>query len=370
MKPVRGGTVTGAVHPATGEVAMRWFRTITLFTLALLTWASCSDDPSSPGPPDDGSPGPPADGLSPVILTDPHAALGPAALALPNLGAGEVTYVSLRPGSLASAAIVIIRNLSDDGDPVAVPVVSGGFDPVAVLAGEGDVLELEFRHQNGNILFRKSGTVPVRSPPVIVRTSPPPGRTDVALAIRPLIVFSEPVDPASLDGEVRLLQAGTEVAGEAAVHPAEPWVVQFTPATALQAGTEYHLEAGAGVVDADGDTLPEAYAIEFTTIAGGPPPPPPPPPTAFLWGMVVDESGTCIVDATATVVAGQRLGQSINQITPCNVWSYYGGFLFVGLTPGIEMTLRVAAPGYAPEERIITPWLGPQTAVIFAPSRN
>ncbi len=350
---------------------MRRFPHLILLGPAALAWLACSNDPASPGPPDDG--------LSPVILTDPHSpGLAPAAPTVPTFGAGDVTYVSLRPGSLPGAAIVIIQNLSDGGDPVTVPVVSGGFDPVAVLAGEGDSLELEFRDQGGNVLVRKSGTVPVRRPPVIVRTSPPPGRTDVALAVRPLIVFSEPVDPASLDGEVRLLQAGVEVPGDAAVLPAEPWVVQFTPATALEPGTEYQLEAGAGVVDADGDPLPEASAILFTTLAGEPPPGPapgePPPGPApsltFLWGMVVDGSGACIVDATVTVVRGQRLGQSIQQTTPCNAWGYDGGFFFEGLTPGIEMTLRVAAPGYVQEEWTVTPSLGPQMAVIFGPSRN
>jgi len=88
----------------------------------------------------------------------------------------------------------------------------------------------------------------------------------------------------------------------------------------------------------------------------------------WLWGMVVDEAGVCIVGATATVVRGQGLGQSIKQTTPCDAWAYDGGFVFKDLTPGVEMTLRVAAFGYAAEERTVVPSLGPQMAVIFAPS--
>ena len=90
---------------------------------------------------------------------------------------------------------------------------------------------------------------------------------------------------------------------------------------------------------------------------------------AWLWGMVVDESGVCIPGATATVVRGQGLGQSIKQTTPCNAWAYDGGFVFKDLTPGVEMTLRVSAGGYAVEEKTVLPSSGPQMAVVFAPSR-
>jgi len=102
-----------------------------------------------------------------------------------------------------------------------------------------------------------------------------------------------------------------------------------------------------------------------------------PPPTVrpggsltWLWGMVVDETGVCIVGATASVVHGQGLGQSVEQATPCDAWAYDGGFVFKDLTPGVEMTLRVSAPGFIVQERTVVPSLGPQTAVLFAPSRS
>jgi hypothetical protein len=71
-----------------------------------------------------------------------------------------------------------------------------------------------------------------------------------------------------------------------------------------------------------------------------------PPPdrsgsSTWLWGMVVAESGVCIDGATATVVRGQGLGQSITQTTPCDAWAYDGGFVFKDLIPGVEMTIRV-----------------------------
>ena len=90
---------------------------------------------------------------------------------------------------------------------------------------------------------------------------------------------------------------------------------------------------------------------------------------AMLFGMVVNESGGCIVGATVEVVRGQGLGQSITQTTPCDAWGYSGGFIFSNLTPGVEMTLRAAASGYASPEMTVVPSTGPQTAVLFSPSR-
>ena len=87
-----------------------------------------------------------------------------------------------------------------------------------------------------------------------------------------------------------------------------------------------------------------------------------------LWGMVVAESGVCIVGATVTVVKGQGLGQAITQTTPCDAWGYGNGFVFRNLTAGVEMTLRSSAMGYAPEEKTVVPHGGAQTAVILAPS--
>jgi hypothetical protein len=98
-----------------------------------------------------------------------------------------------------------------------------------------------------------------------------------------------------------------------------------------------------------------------------------PAPTASsltsLWVMVVEETGMCIVGASVQVVRGQGLGQSITQTTPCDAWAYDGGVVFRDLTPGVELTLRSSASGYIALERTIVPSLGPQMAVLFAPSR-
>lgn len=99
-------------------------------------------------------------------------------------------------------------------------------------------------------------------------------------------------------------------------------------------------------------------------------PPVPPARLTFLWGYVVDGPGVCIEDATVRVVAGQALGTSMLQETPCNAWAYGSGFMFENLIPGHPMTLRASAPGYADEEVTVVPSSGPQQAILITPSRK
>ena len=51
------------------------------------------------------------------------------------------------------------------------------------------------------------------------------------------------------------------------------------------------------------------------------------------------------VRARVEIVAGQGLGQIIEQRTPCGAWDHDGGFEFRELTPNVAMTLRASAPG-------------------------
>lgn len=91
---------------------------------------------------------------------------------------------------------------------------------------------------------------------------------------------------------------------------------------------------------------------------------------AFLWAMVVDESGVCIDGATIQVVRGQSAGLSVPQTTPCAVWDYDGGVFIKDLTPGVAMTLRATAPGWASLEMTVVPSSGQQGAVLLTPSRT
>jgi hypothetical protein len=92
-------------------------------------------------------------------------------------------------------------------------------------------------------------------------------------------------------------------------------------------------------------------------------PPTPPGALTSLFGFVVESSGLCIRDAVVEVVRGQAQGQRIVQETPCDAWSYGAGFIFTGLSPGVEMTVRASAPGWSTEEKTFVPHLGVQTTV-------
>jgi Tol biopolymer transport system component len=241
---------------------------------AVLLWVGCSDNAT--GPEQHVAPDSPE-----VILSDAAGpGLAPGLGSIAGSGMGSVAYLSLPPGTIADAEYVIIRNLTDgDEDGPAVPVLDGGFDPLVISADEGDRLELEF-HDGAIILGRKYGTVPRSRPPAIVRVAPPQGRTDVALSVRPTIIFSEPVDPATIDGAVRLLHDGIAVEGHAGVLGFEPWTVEFVPDALLEPQTEYQLEIGVTVRDLDGEALQAVEGSDFTTgTLASPPAPPPPPPT-------------------------------------------------------------------------------------------
>ena len=92
-------------------------------------------------------------------------------------------------------------------------------------------------------------------------------------------------------------------------------------------------------------------------------------PSTFLWVMALDAAGICVPNATIEVVGGQGVGRSGTQSTPCAYWDYDGGVIFEGLIPGVEMTLRATAPGYAAHEKTVTPTSGPQTVTPIDMSR-
>ncbi len=87
------------------------------------------------------------------------------------------------------------------------------------------------------------------------------------------------------------------------------------------------------------------------------PPAPAPSSPPIVSGKVLNEPGICIEGATVEVVRGQLSGLKVTQATPSNYWSYGDeeGFVFTGLTPDVDMTLRASASGYAAEEKTVRP---------------
>ncbi len=107
--------------------------------------------------------------------------------------------------------------------------------------------------------------------------------------------------------------------------------------------------------------VPGSPTAPTAPVAPAPPAPPAPPPSttgsALLWVMVLPaDSAICVERATIQIVGAQGAGEAVPQETPCDYWSYYGGVLLKNLTPGVEVTLRGAAPGYTPREMSFLPF--------------
>ena len=107
--------------------------------------------------------------------------------------------------------------------------------------------------------------------------------------------------------------------------------------------------------------LPTAPSSPSTTPA---PNPTPAPNSTAVYGFVLKSSGLCIDGATVQIVRGQASSQSITQTTPCDAWSYGGGFTFENVTAGVEVTIRASATGYATKEMTLIPTSGWITVVL------
>ena len=186
-----------------------------------------------------------------------------AALIPANSGA---VYVSAPPGTVPSGVSASITD-KVSGQSLTVAMSDGGFDPVALVARVGDQLTIVVHDRLGGVLASTNLVVPPHQPPAIVRTNPPHGMTDVPLNTQIEIVFSEPVDSASLSGAVQLSKGGLVIPG--ALSLAAPGVVaELLPAAPLAPSTEYELLITVGVRNVNGESLEGATSISFTTQAG------------------------------------------------------------------------------------------------------
>jgi len=226
--------------------------------------AGCSDSSTAPG-----RRAGPHGQAGPAIVSDPVARSGgvtglAAASPLALAAEGAAAYVSLPPGSVPGGTTADNRNVAT-GASLTVAMADGGFDPVEIAASVGDELAVEVRGQAG-VLSRLTVKVPDRRPPAVVRTSPPKGKPDVALNSRVLIVFSEPMDAATLAAAVQLRAGEATVAGSVRVD-ADGLTAEFVPEAPLAPTTEYELVVTTAVRDLGGDALEAPVTTQFTTRA-------------------------------------------------------------------------------------------------------
>ena len=178
--------------------------------------------------------------------------------------ANGVIYVALEPGTVAGGALAVVTNATT-GAEVAVAMAEGGFDPVPLPASAGDTIEVDIELTDGTHQPTLSSVVPSRRPPRIVRVSPPPRRRDVPINLSIRVVFSEPVDPLTVQtAHVRLDGSGTSVSGALSVS-ADGLRAEFVPGVELTPNADYTITVTTGVTDRTGDPLSETWISEFET---------------------------------------------------------------------------------------------------------
>ena len=201
---------------------------------------------------------------SPVQPVEPAVRVGSAGVALEP----TVVYISLPPGAIPNGFAATIRDLRTSSS-VTAQVVNGGFDPVALPAGEGDTIAIAVQTINaaGSLSFRVTA-VP-KSRPAVVRTSPPRHKRDVPLNAIVVIVFSEPLDSATVDtGSVQLWRDTTPVAGTVRFTDATHLRAEFHPDSLRRPPTDYQLLVTTAIRGLNGLALDSAVTIPFATGTG------------------------------------------------------------------------------------------------------
>jgi hypothetical protein len=218
-------------------------------TLAMASTLSCHDAQEPEAGPTPG-PGLPPATLAGLVVSDPTNA---------------VVFASLPPGSIPGGQSIVIRTRRTAAQATA-PLSDGGLDPVAVAAAAGDTLDLLVSVAGESEARIFAAVVGTEGVPVVVRMAPSAGLASVALETSPLVVFSEPIDEASLTtGSVTLALGSTTVAGTLEFDDLSHLTVRLTPAEPLAPDADYAFRVSADIRDQDGQTLAAAAASAFIT---------------------------------------------------------------------------------------------------------
>lgn len=176
-----------------------------------------------------------------------------------------VVFVSLKPGTVPSGERATIRDLAT-GVSVTTLVVEGGFDPIPISASVGDSLDVEITRPSLLGVVQVVRVVAPHTPPVVVRTDPPNRKVDVPLNSVMMVVFSEPIDSATLNAStVTVLTRVTPVAGAVRFSDAAHIQAEFHPDSLLTPGTDYRFVLTQEIRDVDGEALDTTYQVAFTT---------------------------------------------------------------------------------------------------------
>ena len=209
--------------------------------------------------------GPPAS--TPFVVSSPVPLPPSATAGIARAGSANATvvYVSLPPGAIPDGGTATLQD-GRVGSGTSATILDGGFDPVPLVANVGDTLAIHVQVGGGAGLVSYTCVVPEDAPPIVVRTSPPPHKRDVPLNASMVVVFSQPIDPATLTtGSVQLWQSATPVAGTVHLNDAFGLRAEFHPDTLLAGNTDYRLVVSQAVTDVRGLPLDSAVTVTFTT---------------------------------------------------------------------------------------------------------
>jgi alpha-tubulin suppressor-like RCC1 family protein len=251
-----------------GSVAML----LLLAVGALTVFGACRDEPMAPLDPFE--PEQPEEPEGPALVSDPSPVSvqqqASAGSGLASSASSSFSWISFVPETYVEASETRLRNLAS-GAIVSALLVDGGMDPVPVPALVGDSIEITVL-SGQQLVARTVYLVPPRRPPVVVRSSPPRGRKAVPINTSIVIVFSEPIDPASVnEGSIRLVGGSDSVPVEIDVL-GDGFSVELIPGQDLAVETLYEVTIGQEVVDLTGDSLETVTVIGFETAAAAPTP--------------------------------------------------------------------------------------------------
>lgn len=225
---------------------------------ALTMLGACSDS-SGPDPNFPGSL--PSSVLVSSSIEEPLAASNAAVV-------GGQAYVSMVPGTEVDGQRAEIRNLGNAAS-ATVPMQSGGFDPIPIQAEAGDTLSITVIRQIGSDTTTY-GIVPIQARPRVVRTSPANGKTDVPLNSVIRVVFSQPMDSASLTDALHLRRSnGTSVPGSVIGESSGGVILsaRFVPDAPLGLLLIYELAVSISAQSSDQLPLDGPLSVQFTTTA-------------------------------------------------------------------------------------------------------
>jgi hypothetical protein len=201
---------------------------------------------------------------------------------------GAVT--TLIPGTIAYAAASNIATITPT-DPL--PSATSPAPPititVTVTTGVKD-LAGDPMATNFTCSFT-TADAPNTTPPTVISTIPTCNATDVALNTTVSAVFSEPMDPLTINGTTVTLSAPGPVAVAGIVaYAGSGNVATFTPSSSLAPTTLYTLTVTTGAEDLAGNALAHNFSCGFTTGSG----PVDTPPTVILTSPTCGATGVAL----------------------------------------------------------------------------